>query len=160
MKKLLIISLILLFSCNSSEENSRLISEKLSSIQSDNELFWVKLTNTSPEQPTECVYKWFQNGYVYSERCTRLWEQQNSSDGCIQDWYYAFPLNEISILNETSNKIVFSYNNEIHEVILSNDGKTVQLKYNDNPNYRFITNKITDSKLLEWQDWKNKSRCN
>ena len=163
MKKLFyLLFVITLSGCGSNDDavEDLLIQEILSTLESDDELFWTKVTNQPNSQPSECVYKWFQNGYVYSERCNRLWSRPNQPDGCIQDWYYQFPLDEISILNETADKIVFSYRDKIYEVILSNDGKTVQLKYNNNPNYIFITNKITNSKLTQWIEWRNLPKCN
>ena len=156
MKKILfIISLFFVFSsCSSSEEEVEelLLRQKLTQLTSNEDMFWQKLTNQTIEQPAECVYKFFQNGYIYSERCVRLWDEF-----CTQDWYNRFPLNKVTIVSETERKLVFVFDDKTYEVNY-NEPNVVSIKANAG-NWNLVTSKITTSKVDEYLDWITYTKC-
>ena len=154
MKKLLYLLLaIILLGCAKEEES--LISEKLSSMTLDKEMYWSNYSNCSTCED-ECVYKFFQNGHIYSEQCT---QRLRGSDPCLQKVYNSWALDEISILSETSDKMIFVYRNETMEIRLN--GNTVRIVYNNNPDYDFSMTKIAGNKALEFQqEWLSFPRCN
>ena len=155
MKKLLYLLLaIILLGCAKEEEES-LISERLSSMSSDSEMYWTILNNCS-DCGDECVYKFFQNGHIYSEQCTQRYN--DPSETCLQKVYNSWPLNEISIISETSDKMIFIYRNETIEIRLNRN--FVRIVYNNDPDYDFYTTKITSDKALEFQqEWLSFPRC-
>ena len=162
MKKLVfLISLLFVFcSCSSSkeEEEELLLRQKLSQLTSNEDMFWQKLTNTSADQPAECVYKFFQNGYIYSERCVRLWKQSNTNNEfCTQDWYNGFQLNKVTIVNETETKLVFVYDDKTYEV--NYNEPIVSIKANAG-NFKIVTSKITNSKVDDYLEWITYTKCN
>ena len=159
MKKLVfLISLLFVFSsCSSSEEEELLLRQKLSQLTSNEDMFWQKLPNQLTEQPAECVYKFFQNGYIYSERCVRLWNQSLTNEFCTQDWYNGFQLNKATIVSETETKLVFVYDDKTYEV--NYNEPVVSIKANAG-NFNIVTSKITDSKVDDYLEWITYTKCN
>lgn len=154
MKKafLLLLFVPFLFSCSS--EDDRLISEKLRTLKGKSTLFWHKPDSS---RNYECVTAWFQNGHVYSQRCVTLsvYYENNGICNIMDAWRYYIPLDEITVLDENKGNIVFSYRNDIYEVLLFNNEKTVQFVDNDSPEDRLTVNKISESKLVEWETWED-----
>ena len=158
-KLVFLISLLFVFSsCSSSGEEELLLRQKLSQLTSNEDMFWQKLTNTSADQPAECVYKFFQNGYIYSERCVRLWKQSDiNNEFCTQDWYNGFQLNKATIVSETETKLVFVYDDKTYEV--NYNEPIVSIKANAG-NFNMRTSKITDSKVDDYLEWITYMKCN
>ena len=159
MKKLLfLISLLFVISsCSSSEEEEELIRQKLSQLTSNEDMFWKKLDPKSVYQNSECVYKWFQNGVVYSVRCSRFWEEPCPT----KKWYEQIPLDEITIVEETERQIVLIYKNRTIEVnynepnivSLKESGEGDPLPIGNGGLDGFKTSKITASKIIEYEEW-------
>ena len=145
-KYLLLLLFIPLVNC-SDDDDSQFVTEKLSSLTNDEDMFYAQPSNQILSQPSECVYYYFQDGFVYNERCNREFNTY-----CIQDWYRGFSLNEISIVSEDENNLVFIHNNETYEIRYNSSNESVQLFYNSSPDYQFITTKISEEQLNDYLD--------
>jgi hypothetical protein len=153
----IIISLLFVISSCSSPEEEELLRQKLSQLTANEDMFWKKLDPKSVYQNSECVYKWFQNGVVYSVLCSRDWE-----DRCrYKKWYQQIPLDEITIVKETERQIVLIYKNRTIEVnynepnivSLKESGEGAPLPIGNGGLDGFKTSKITASKIIEYEEW-------
>ena len=154
----LIIFSFLLFacsSCSSSEEEELLIIQKLSQLNSNEDMFWHKEPWGNSDQPVECVYKWFQNGHIYTERCAQLWDKF-----CIRKLHNSFPLNKVTIVSESETQLIFVFDDKTYEVNY-NAPNLVSIKANSGEvGNTFTTSKITTSKVNEYLEWLTYPKCN